>query len=271
MKRATSLLMAILILAACKPSQAPDFGAVFDGVAGQWVDLTYSFSEETIYWPTADGFQLEEEAYGVTPGGWFYSSYRYSASEHGGTHFDAPIHFAEGRHTSEEVPLDRLVGAAAVVDVSERASPDYQVSVQDLMDWESRNGPIPPGTILLLRTGWGERWPDPVRYLGTDRKGPEAVPELHFPGLSPEAARWLVENREIDAIGIDTPSIDFGQSSTFETHQVLYRENMPGFENVANLEDLPEWGAYIVAFPMKIRGGSGGPLRIVAFIPQPAY
>ncbi len=269
MKKATSFALSVLILSACQPSPQPDFGAVFNGTAGRWVDLTYSFSEETIYWPTADGFRLEEESYGITPGGWFYSAYRYSASEHGGTHFDAPIHFAEGRHTSEEVPLDRLVGPAAVVDVSERSGPDYQVTVDDLTEWESRHGPIPPGAILLLRTGWGERWPDPVRVLGTDLKGPEAVPELHFPGLSPEAAQWLVENREIDAIGIDTPSIDFGQSATFETHRILYAEGMPGLENVARMEELPEWGAYLVALPMKIRGGSGGPLRVVAFIPEP--
>ena len=271
MKRATSLFLTVLILSACQQPPQLDFGAVFDGSAGRWVDLTYSYSEETIYWPTAEGFRLEEESYGMTPGGWFYSSYKYSASEHGGTHFDAPIHFAEGRDASEAVPLDRLIGPVAVVDVSEQASPDYLVTVDDLTKWESRHGPIPPGAILLLRTGWGERWPDPVRYLGTDLKGPEAVPELHFPGLGPDAARWLVENREIDAIGIDTPSIDYGQSTTFETHQILYEENMPGFENVAHLEELPEWGAYLVALPMKIQGGSGGPLRVVAFIPEPAY
>jgi len=158
-----------------------------------------------------------------------------------------------------------------VVDVSEQATPDYQITVEDLAEWESRHGPIPPGTILLLRTGWGERWPDPFLYLGTDMKGPEAVPELHFPGLSPEAAGWLAENREIDAIGIDTPSIDYGQSTTFETHQILYGLNMPGFENVANLQEVPEWGAFLVALPMKIEGGSGGPLRVVAFIPESAY
>lgn len=271
MKQATAFLTAIFLLTACQAPEGPDFSAVFDGSGGRWVDLTYSYSEETIYWPTADGFQLEEESYGMTPGGWFYSAYKYSASEHGGTHFDAPIHFAEGRNSSDGVPLERLVGPAAVVDVSDRADPDYLVTVEDLTTWEANHGPIPRGAILLLRTGWGERWPDPVRYLGTDRKGPEAVPELHFPGLSPEGAQWLVDNREIDAIGIDTPSIDYGQSTTFETHQILYGENIPGFENVANLEDLPEWGAYVVALPMKIEGGSGGPLRMVAFLPEPAY
>jgi kynurenine formamidase len=269
MVRVTSSLLVILILAGCQPPPGTDYGAVFDGGAGRWVDLTYPFSEETIYWPTADGFRLEEESYGVTPGGWFYSAYNFYSSEHGGTHFDAPIHFAEGQNASDRVPLDRLIGPAAVVDVSDRATPDYLVTVDDLMEWESRHGPMPSGTILLLRTGWGDRWPDPVRYLGTDQKGPEAVPLLHFPGLSPEAAQWIVDNREIDAIGIDTPSIDYGQSATFETHRILYGENMPGLENVAYLEELPEWGAYLVALPMKIQGGSGGPLRVAAFIPEP--
>lgn len=270
MIRIRPLVLVAGILTACQSPSADRaaFDAVFDGSAGEWVDLTYAYGEETLYWPTADGFHLEEVAYGETEGGWFYSSYNYSASEHGGTHFDAPIHFARGGNTNEQVPLKCLIGAAAVVDVSDQASRDYQVSVEDLLDWESRHGALPDGVILLLRTGWGERWPDPVRYLGTDRKGPEAVPELHFPGLDPAAAQWLVDNRNIASLGIDTPSIDYGQSTTFRTHQILYGRNLAGFENVANLEALPEWGAYVVALPMKIRGGSGGPLRMVAFIPH---
>ncbi|MDP2957771.1 MAG: cyclase family protein [Longimicrobiales bacterium] len=263
------LALPLMALLGCGPELAPppDYGAVFGGGAGRWVDLTYAYSEESIYWPTAEGFKLEEVAYAETEGGRFYASYNYSASEHGGTHLDAPIHFARGGDTNEKVGLERLIGPAAVVDVSDRAHADYQVSVEDLQAWEARHGPLPNGVILLLRTGWGERWPDPVLYLGTDKKGPEAVPELHFPGLAPEAARWLVENRAIAALGIDTPSIDFGQSATFETHQVLYARNVVGFENVAHEEELPEWGAFVVALPMKIQGGSGGPLRIVAFLP----
>lgn len=270
MSRITVFVLGVLFLGACQPpsTSPPDIGAIFDGSAGEWVDLTYAYSEEAIYWPTADGFRLEEVAYGETEGGWFYSSYNYSASEHGGTHFDAPIHFARGGDTNEQVPLTRFIGAAAVVDVSEKATPDYLVSVDDLLAWESRHGPLPDGVILLLHTGWGERWPDPLRYLGTALKGEEAVAELHFPGLSPEAAQWLVDNRKIASLGIDTPSIDYGQSATFETHRILYATKLAGFENVANLELLPEWGAYVVALPMKIKGGSGGPLRIVAFIPS---
>ena len=266
-----SVCVAVTLAAsACQPS-APelDVASVFDGTAGRWVDLTHSFGASTIYWPTdTAGFQLTELAYGPTEGGWFYASYAFSSAEHGGTHLDAPIHFAEGHVTADQIPLSGLIGAAAVVDVSGRAGPDYLVTVDDLTGWEARHGPLPDGGILLLRTGWGDRWDDREAYLGTSTVGPEAVAELHFPGLSEEAATWLVENRGVVAVGIDTPSIDRGQSTDFRAHVVLYSENVSGFENVANLERLPEQGAYVVALPMKIEGGSGGPLRIVAFIPN---
>lgn len=246
-----------------------DVAAVFDGTAGSWIDLTHPFSEESIYWPADTvGFVHEELAYGRTEGGWFYAAYRFSGAEHGGTHLDAPLHFAEGGHASDEIPLSQLVGSAAVVDVSDRAHPDYLVSVEDLTRWEAEHGPIPEGAILLVRTGWDERYSDREAYLGTARTGPGAVPELRFPGLAPEAAQWLVDNRDIDAFGIDTPSVDYGQSADFRTHVILYRENIPGFENVANLAQLPPVGSFVVALPMKIEGGSGGPLRIVAYVPE---
>ena len=251
-----------------EPSEAQILGAVFNGTDGSWVDLTHPFSESTVYWPTDTlGFRLEELSYGHTEGGWFYASYRYSAAEHGGTHLDAPIHFAEGGDTSAEIPLDRLIGPAAVIDVSGRANPDYLVSIEDITIWEAEHGQIPEGAILLLRTGWDTRYGDPAAYLGTGMTGPDAVAELHFPGLSPEAAEWLVENRNIDAVGIDTPSIDYGQSTDFRSHVILYGANIPGFENVANLDQLPPAGSYVVALPMKIEGGSGGPLRIVGYVP----
>lgn len=266
--------LAALGLTGCAPADdagAPtaSVAAVFDGTGGRWVDLTHAFDGETVYWPTDTlGFQLDTLAYGRTEGGWFYSSFAFSSAEHGGTHLDAPIHFAEGRLTADAIPLSGLMGPAAVVDVSGRATPDYQVSVADLQGWEEIHGPLPDGGILLLRTGWGERWGDREAYLGTAETGPEAVPLLHFPGLAPEAARWLVDERGVVAVGIDTPSIDHGQSTDFASHVALYQANMAGFENVANLDRLPEAGAYVVALPMKIAGGSGGPLRIVAFVPR---
>lgn len=242
--------------------------SAFDGSMGTWLDLTHSFSERSVFWPTDTlGFQLEELAFGHTEGGWFYSSYRYSGAEHGGTHLDAPIHFAEGRRTSDQIPLTSLIGPAVVIDVSERAHPDYLVSVEDLTAWEREHGRIPDGSILLVRTGWDSRYADRAAYLGTDMVGPDAVARLHFPGLGAEAAQWLVENRRIGSFGIDTPSVDYGQSTDFRAHVILYEANIPGFENLAGLEQLPPTGGYVVALPMKIEGGSGGPLRIVGYAP----
>lgn len=239
------------------------------GPAGAPVDLTHAFGDSTIYWPTATPFELEAESRGMTEGGWWYAASAFSASEHGGTHLDAPIHFAESGRTAAEIPLDDLAGAAVVIDVSEAAAadPDHLVDVADLERWEVSNGRIPDRSIVLLRTGWGARWPDPERYLGTARRGADAVAELHFPGLHPVAAEWLVENRAVKAVGIDTASIDRGQSTDFEAHQVLAGANVPVFENVAQLDRLPAIGAWVIALPMKIEDGTGGPLRIVAFLP----
>lgn len=235
---------------------------------GRWVDLTHEFSFETLYWPTADGFALESEFKGVTPGGYFYAANRYRASEHGGTHLDSPIHFARDRKTVEQLPLDQLTGAAVVVDVSAKAlkDADYQVTAADLQAWEAKHGKIPAGAILLLNTGFARHWPDAKKYLGTAEKGPDAVPKLHFPGLHPDAARWLTTERSIKAIGLDTASIDYGQSKLFESHRILFEKNIPAFENVAALDQLPPTGAYVVAMPMKIKGGTGAPLRIVAWL-----
>jgi kynurenine formamidase len=267
--RAALLAFGVALAVGCADAGPPDYGAVFDGSAGRWVDLTHAFGPSTIYWPTdTAGFRLTELAYGPTEGGWFYASYEFASAEHGGTHLDAPIHFAEGRRTADEIPLSSLMGPAVVVDVTEQAHADYLVSVADLEAWEGRHGTIPDGAIVLLRTGWGARWSDRTSYLGTELAGPEAVAALHFPGLAPEAAAWLVGNRSVVGVGIDTPSIDYGQSADFRTHVTLYAANLSGFENVANLEALPESGAWVVALPMKIEGGSGGPLRIVAFVPD---
>lgn len=234
------------------------------------VDLTHPFDADTIYWPTEKGFQFERGNNGVTAKGYYYASNRFTTAEHGGTHLDAPIHFAEGKPTADEVPLERLTGEAAVIDISAACekNADYLVTVDDLHAWEKRTKRELTDVIVLLRTGWSNRWPDRERYLGTAKQGQEAVAELHFPGLAPDAARWLVEHRSIKAIGIDTASIDHGPSTHFESHVLLCGQSVPIFENVAALEKLPEQGATIIALPMKIAGGSGGPLRIVAFLPK---
>jgi kynurenine formamidase len=256
-------LVLLIALSACAPQPAP-----FPN--GRLVDLTYSFSEETIYWPTAKPFTLEKVADGETPAGFYYAANNFSAAEHGGTHLDAPIHFSKGKFTNDQIPLEQLVGAAIVVDVSAAAATnrDYQVSVADFETWEDAHGRIPDKSIVLLRTGYGKFWPNREQYLGAAEVGAEAVAKLHFPGLHPEAAKWLVSNRNLGAIGIDTPSIDYGQATLFESHVTLFGANIPAFENVANLEELPATGAFVIALPMKIKGGSGGPLRMIAIVPH---
>ncbi len=234
--------------------------------AGKVIDLSYPFDAQTVYWPTAETFKLDTDFEGVTEKGYFYSAYRYTAAEHGGTHIDAPVHFAKGQHAVDQIPLDQLMGAAVVVNVASQceANADYLINIADFQNWEKKNGAIKANTIVLLRTGFGKFYPDRKRYLGTDERGAEAVAKLHFPGLSPDAAKWLVEVRKIKAVGIDTASIDYGQSTLFETHRILFANNVPAFENVANLDMLPVKGFSIIALPMKIKGGSGGPLRIIA-------
>lgn len=259
------LLLLAGILVACRPGRTVSTDVLSGGT---WVDLSYAFDSTTIYWPTAQPFHLEVVSAQRTPAGFYYAANNFSAAEHGGTHLDAPIHFSEGKWTTDQIPIDRLIGPAVVVDLTAAVgtNADYLVSDADLTTWEGAHGPIPAGAIVLIRTGWGARWPDRARYLGTTQTGQAGVAGLHFPGIAPEAARSLVR-RQVHAVGIDTPSMDYGQSTTFETHVVLLGENIPGLENVANLDRLPATGALLVALPMKIAGGSGGPLRIVARLP----
>ena len=232
------------------------------------VDLTWAFDETTLYWPTAPSrFELRVLHHGPTEGGFFYSSKAFCTPEHGGTHLDAPVHFAEGRRAADEVPPRQLIAPAAVVDVSAAAGrdPDYRLTVSDVRAWEGRHGGIPAGSIVLLRTGWGRRWPDAKSYLGDDRPGDAS--NLHFPSYGPEAAELLVKERKVAALGVDTASIDYGPSKDFPVHRLANGADVPGLENVARLEELPEWGAWVIALPMKIATGSGGPLRIVALVP----
>jgi len=231
------------------------------------LDMTYPFSEETLHWPTAKPFKLEKVNEGLTPQGFWYASYNYSASEHVGTHLDAPFHFAQGKWTTDQIPLEKTIGPAAVFDVRRKAQadPEYQLQVADIRTWEKRNGRLPRGAVVLMLSGWGKFWGDRKRYFGTDQ--PADVANLRFPGFSKEAAEFLVKEREIDAAGIDTPSIDHGASRDFIVHQIFGRANIPIFENVASLDRLPAKGATIFAIPMKIRGGSGAPLRIFAIVP----
>lgn len=233
------------------------------------IDLSHDYSSETLYWVTAKEFKLDTVFAGNTDKGFYYTANNFETAEHGGTHIDAPIHFAKNGLTVDQIPLNKLMGDAIKIDVSSKAlaNPDYLISVEDLLEWEKKEGlQIPEGSIVLLETGYSKFYPDAEKYLGTKNRGAEAIKELHFPGLDPLAAKWLVENRNISAIGLDTPSIDYGQSTLFKSHVILLSKNIPAFENLKNLDKLPTKDFIIIALPMKIKGGSGGPLRIVALL-----
>jgi kynurenine formamidase len=265
MKNAKLMLVPVaMLITAC--SSSPQ-GVVFP--TGELVDMSHTYDSQAIYWPTAEGFQLRRDADGITPAGYYYAANSFFTSEHGGTHIDAPVHFAEGHLTVDKIPVQQLMGAAVVIDVTQQSEKDadYQVTTDDIQRFEQEHGAIPMDAIVLLRTGFSRRWPGAERYLGTTLRGEEGTRNLHFPGLHPDAARWIVTSRRIRAIGIDTASIDYGQSTLFESHRALYERDIPAFENLTALDRLPATGAYIIALPMKIGGGSGAPLRAVAILP----
>jgi kynurenine formamidase len=257
----TGLVLGVLFLGVA----ATATGAELD--ASRLVDLSHPFDADTVYWPTARAFTLEPVAHGVTEGGFWYAANNFCAAEHGGTHLDAPIHFAAGRWTADEVPLDRLVGPAIVVDMVERAAADRDALLTRaaLEAFERERGRIPDGAVVLVRTGWDRHWRDRARYLGSAAPGDAA--HLHFPGVAPEAASWLTTARRIRSIGIDTASIDHGPSRDFGAHRAFAAANVPIFENLTALDALPPRGAVFLGLPMKIAGGSGGPLRAVALLP----
>ncbi len=233
------------------------------------IDLTHPYNASTLYWPTSPGkFELAQISFGPTEGGYFYSAYSMCSPEHGGTHLDAPIHFAEHGQTADQVPLTRLIAPAVVIDVSSRAARnrDYRLTVSDVRAFERVHGRIEPGTIVLLRTGWSRYWPDAKAYLGDDTPGDAS--NLSFPSYGTESVQFLVQERKVAAIGVDVASIDYGRSTDFMVHRTAMGAGVPGFENLTNLERLPATGAIVIALPMKIENGSGGPLRAVALVPR---
>jgi kynurenine formamidase len=239
----------------------------FDPADYRIIDLTHAYGPTTVFWPTAPTtFTLTREAYGTTPGGFFYAANSFCLPEHGGTHLDAPVHFGEGKRTAEQIPLEQLVARTVVIDVTAAAAADrhYRLTADDVARFEARHGRIAAGTIVLLRTGWSRHWPNAKAYLGDDTRGDAS--KLSFPSFGVDAARLLVSDRNVAALGIDTASIDYGQSTDFQVHRLAAAANVPGFENLTNLDQLPPTGAILAALPMKIEGGSGGPLRAISFV-----
>lgn len=258
--------LAALPLVACATTTAtrpPDLATA------DVVDLSYAFDDKTLYWPSSpSGFELKQLAYGTTPDGYFYSSNAFSSPEHGGTHLDAPIHFAANGRSVDQLPPRQLIAPAVVIDIRDKTArdADYRLTADDVRAWEAQHGAIPRGAIALLLTGWGSRYGDRKAYFGDDTPG--ATDKLHFPSFGEDAAKLLIEERHVGAIGLDTASIDYGQSKDFRVHQLAGGAGVPGLENVANLDRVPATGAWVIALPMKIGKGSGGPVRIVALLPR---
>ncbi len=266
MKIATTAILAGLLVAGCGEEPALDASA--DPFAGyDLVDLSHAFDADTVYWPTGQPFRHDRTAWGSQPAGFWYSAYDLAMSEHTGTHLDAPVHFAEGGRPVGAIALEDLTGPVAVVDIGPQSQSDaaYAATVGDLDRHEAQHGELLPGMIVLFRTGWSQRWPDTLSYLGDDTPG--RADRLEFPGIAPETARFLAE-RGIAAVGIDTASIDPGASEDFPSHQILAGASIPALENLTRLELLPERGAHVLAFPMKIEEGSGAPCRVAALVPR---
>ena len=231
------------------------------------IDLSHAYGASTVFWPTSPTkFKLETLAQGKTEGGYFYAANTLCTPEHGGTHLDAPYHFSESGRTTEQIPLEQLLAPAVVIDVTARAAADrdYRLAPADVTAFEKAHGRITAGTIVLLRTGWSRHWPNAKAYLGDDTPGDAS--KLSFPSYGVEAAKLLVEERRVAALGIDTASIDYGKSTDFQVHRIAAARNVPGLENLTNLDQLPPRGATVIALPMKIEKGSGGPLRAVALV-----
>ena len=233
------------------------------------VDLTHSYNDDTLYWPTSTTrFDKQQLFFGETDGGWFYSANSVCTPEHGGTHLDAPIHFSANGDSTEQMPLNKLIAPAVVIDVSEQAAGNrnYRLSEKDVLSFESQYGQINPGTIVMLHTGWDQYWPDARAYLGDDTPGDTS--RLEFPGYGEDATRLLVDVRQVALLGIDTASIDYGPSKDFIVHRIATAKNVGGLENLRYLDRLPPNNFTVIALPMKIEGGSGGPVRVVAMIPR---
>jgi kynurenine formamidase len=224
------------------------------------LDLSYAINDRLVPWPgDLRWFEAQANAT-VEKDGYFTRSFW--MLEHCGTHLDAPIHFPPGDVSVDQIPVKQLFGPAATLDVRAEGEkdPDYQLPAGRVEEWEGRYGRIPAGAIVLLRTGWAARWPDARRYCNQDERG-----RMHFPGFSVDAVRLLIE-RQVSGLGCDTMSVDFGASEDFAVHRLALGAGLYHLENLSDLSAVPDAGAFLVVAPIKLEGGSGGPVRVFAIV-----
>jgi len=232
------------------------------------VDLTHPFDEKTTYWADSEKFARSELSYGPNEDGIWIANFRLCMGEHGGTHMDAPLHFAEGGLSIADIPIEQHIGPGFKIDIASQCARDrdYCLRAADILAWESRHGKIAQGAIVLIQTGWERYWGDRAAYLGASSQ--EGSSDFHFPGIGRDAAELLARERRIAIVGLDTASLDHGPSKDLPAHQTLCGAKIPGLENVAHLDQLPETGFLVLALPMKIAGGSGAPTRVVALFEE---
>lgn len=226
----------------------------------QYIDLSHDYSEKSLHWPGSSAFEITNIMKIFNPH--YVSNRNFSSNEHVGTHVDAPNHFTQNDTGVDQIPLTSLIGPTIKIDVANavKQNSDYQISIADIKKWEEKNGRIPDNTIVLLNTGYAKYWGELKKYAGMGQD----ESQLHFPGLNPATAEWLIKERKIKAVGIDTFSIDYGQTKDFSSHKLLTKNHIPIFENVASMENLPAKNFIIYALPMKIKQGTGAPVRIIA-------
>jgi kynurenine formamidase len=224
------------------------------------IDLSYAINEKLVPWPGDEKWFEAKVNASVEKNGYFTRSFW--MLEHYGTHLDAPAHFPPGKATVDQIPTKQLFGPAVVLDVRAEGEKDadYRLLPARVEEWQKRHGPIPAGAIVLLRTGWASRWPDVHTYRNQDARG-----KMHFPGFSVESAKLLLERR-VSGLGCDTMSIDYGASADFAVHHLTLGSGLYHLENLADLSALPESGAFLVAAPIKLEAGSGGPVRVFALL-----
>lgn len=225
------------------------------------LDLSYAINDKLVPWPGDERWFEAEANASVEKNGYFTRGFW--MLEHYGTHLDAPVHFPPGKVTVDQIPVEQLFGPAVVLDVRAEGAKDadYQLAAAPIEEWEKKHGRVPAGAIVLLRTGWATRWPDAQKYRNQDAQG-----RMHFPGFSVESVKVLIQ-RKISGLGCDTMSVDHGASADFAVHHLALGSGLFHLENLADLSALPESGAFLVVAPIKLEGGSGGPVRIFALLP----
>jgi kynurenine formamidase len=251
-----SLALALLLIGQRKPSM-PD-----PNVYRAVIDLTHNLNDHSPNWEGSEQSPFQAKKLGDIERDGYYSRI-FTTQEHYGTHLDAPAHFAKGMWTVDKIPVERLVRPLVVLDVRSKArsNPNYEVSVQDIADWESARGEIPTGAVVMAYTGWDGRWNSQkeFRNVGGDHLS-------HYPGFSLDAVKFLVKTRSVVGLGIDTMSVDIGATTTYPVHQFTSKQSVYHLENVANLGLVPPSGATVVVAPIKLEGGSGGPARVLALV-----